>query len=172
MPRLALEIMLWTLLRRGDARLFGPQHRINGYIEIVNGKTQKHTVLPEMPELTAAIDAMEAVGAGAYLLSERREPFKSAASFGMWFRRQCNDAGLPHCSAHGLRKATARRLAEDGATQQELKAAGNWTQDRDVAKYTQAADQRRLANTALTRLADHVRARKGYTNNKGPEGTV
>lgn len=37
----------------------------------------------------------------------------TAAGFGNWFREQCNEAGLPkRCSAHGLRKAACRRLAE------------------------------------------------------------
>lgn len=154
MPRLALEIMLWTLLRRGDARLFGPAHRKNGWIQILNEKTKKRSWLPERNELTQAIEAMDTVGTTAYLLSERGEPFKSSASFGNWFRRRCNDAGLPHCSAHGLRKATARRLAENGATQQQLKAVGNWSQDKDVAKYTAAADQKRLAISVMTKLAE------------------
>jgi integrase len=166
MPRLALEIMLWTLLRRGDARLFGPEHRDNGWIRIQNKKTKKYSVLPEMPELTKALEATESVGATAYLLSERGEPFASSASFGNWFRRRCNEAGLPHCSAHGLRKAMARRLAEAGATQQQLKAVGNWSQDKDVAKYTAAADQKRLAKKVMTELAawDEEQQQKGSPN--------
>ena len=31
--------------------------------------------------------------------------------FGNKMREWCNQAGLPHCSAHGLRKAMSRRLA-------------------------------------------------------------
>src|SRR5262249_19689580 len=37
-----------------------------------------------------------------------RGPF-AARTFARWFRRACDKAGLPHCSAHGLRKAAARR---------------------------------------------------------------
>ncbi len=39
-------------------------------------------------------------------------------------RRWWDDAGLPKCSAHGLRKACATRLAEAGATEREIVA---WT---------------------------------------------
>ena len=35
--------------------------------------------------------------------------------FGNKFREWCDEAGLRHCSAHGLRKAAATRLAEHGA---------------------------------------------------------
>ncbi len=160
MPRLALEIMLWTLLRRGDARLFGPRHRKDGRVFIQNEKTKKFTILPEAPQLKAAIEAMETHGAETYLLNDRGEPFASSASFGNWFRRHCNEAGLPHCSAHGLRKATARRLAEAGATQQELKAVGNWSQDKDVAKYAAAADQKRLAFSLMNRVAERDKGRE------------
>ncbi|MFL6764937.1 MAG: tyrosine-type recombinase/integrase [Sphingomicrobium sp.] len=160
MPRLALEIMLWTLLRRSDARLFGPQHRNNGRVRIQNVKTKKFTDLPEACHLTEALEAMDLLGTETYLLSNLGEPFKSSASFGNWFRHRCNEAGLSHCSAHGLRKATARRLAEAGATQQQLKAVGNWSQDKDVAKYTAAADQKRLAINVMTRLAEWDRNRK------------
>jgi integrase len=161
MPRLALEIMLWTLLRRGDARLFGPEHRKNGRVRIQNEKTKKFTDLPEARHLTQALEAMEFRGTVTYLLSDRGQPFKSSASFGNWFRRRCNEAGLPHCSAHGLRKATARRLAEAGASHQQLKAVGNWSQDKDVAKYTAAADQKRLAISVMTKLAEWDRSKKG-----------
>ena len=37
-------------------------------------------------------------------------------------RDWCNQAGLPHCSAHGLRKATPTQMAEAGATAHELMA--------------------------------------------------
>jgi len=151
-PRLALEIVLWTLQRRGDTVRFGPQHCRDGRIQIWQEKTQKEAWLPEPPQLTEAIVAMPAVGMTTFLVTTFGKPF-TRAGFGNWFRRQCDAAGLPHCSLHGLRKATARRLAEDGASQQEIKAAGSWSSDKDVATYTAAADQRRMADTALTGLA-------------------
>ncbi len=170
MGRLAIEIILWTLLRRGDASRFGPRHRKNGWIHVWNEKTKKYIWLREAAPLTAAIEAMDRIGETAYLLSDNGTPFATPASFGMWFRRRCDEAGLPHCSAHGLRKATARRLAESGATQAELKAAGNWSQDKDVAIYTAAADQKRLADIAMTRMASRKSNEKGPTNNSGSKG--
>lgn len=160
MARLALEIVLWTLQRRGDASSFGPKHRKGGKIHIWNEKTKKYTWLPEPPQLTEAIEAMDVVGTQTFIVSKRGTPF-TKESFGNWFRERCDEAGLPHCSLHGLRKATARRLAETGATQQELKAAGNWSNDKDVATYTAAADQKRLADDAISRLAARESELKG-----------
>jgi integrase len=46
----------------------------------------------------------------------------SPAGFGNWFRELCDEAGCPDISAHGLRKACARRLAELGCSAHEIAA--------------------------------------------------
>lgn len=46
------------------------------------------------------------------------KPFTNAG-FGNWFRDQCDAAGLPKCSAQGLRKAIMRRMAAIGLAQQD-----------------------------------------------------
>jgi hypothetical protein len=38
-----------------------------------------------------------------FLTTKFGEPF-TAPGFGNWFRDRCNEAGLPYCCAHGLRK--------------------------------------------------------------------
>lgn len=150
--RLALEIMLWTGQRRGDAHRFGPSHIKDGRIHYQQEKGGKELWLPLAPQLAAAIESMAAVGLTTYLVTETGKPF-SKAGFGNWFRDRCNEAGLQHCSAHGLRKAIARRLAENGASQKMIKSVGGWSNDREVATYTAAADQAKLASLALTALS-------------------
>lgn len=144
--RLALELMLWTGARRGDARLLPPPR--NGRIKGKAGKTGKTFDLPVAPPLAAAIDAMPAVGLTTLLVTEYGKPF-SAAGFGNWFRDQCLKAGLARCTAHGLRKALTRRAADQGVQQQGLKALGQWSGDREVAVYVAGANQTRLAEAAL-----------------------
>lgn len=151
--RLALEIMLWTGLRRGDAIRLGPQHIKAGRIVMTAGKTGKTIDMRAAPELIAAIKAMPAVGMTTLLVTEYGKPF-TVSGFGGWFRDRCDEAGLPHCTAHGLRKALARRAAELGATQQQLRAVGQWSSDRDVATYTAAAEQRTLVDSALGAVID------------------
>ena len=152
--RLALELLRWTMQRGGDARTFSPSQRKGGQIHIWNEKTDKFTWVPEPPQLTAAINAMPTIGSKTLLVTEYGKPF-SEKGFGNWFKKQCVAAGLPHCTAHGVRKATARQLADHAeATQQELKAAGGWSGDREVATYVAEADRKRLANNALGRLAE------------------
>jgi integrase len=145
-PRLALELMLWTGTRRGDARLLPPPR--NGRLTGKAGKTGKEFDLPVAPPLAKAIEAMPAVGMTTLLVTEYGKPF-SAAGFGNWFKDQCRKAGLPQCTAHGLRKALTRRGAEAAVPQQGLKALGQWSDDREVAIYVAGVNQTRLAETAI-----------------------
>ena len=75
-------------------------------------------------------------------------PFKSAG-FGNKFRTWCDEAGLPHCSAHGLRKAAATRLAEAGATEQQIMSITGHRTSQEVTRYTRAARQKVLAEQAF-----------------------
>ena len=150
--RLALEIMLWSGQRRGDAHRFGPKHFKGGRIQYTQEKGGKTLWLPIAPQLKVAIDAMPAVGLEAFLVTEFGKPF-SKAGFGNWFRDRCDEVGLGHCTAHGLRKAIARRLAEAGASQRQIKAVGGWSNDAQVATYTAGADRAQLAADAFEHLA-------------------
>jgi hypothetical protein len=49
-----------------------------------------------------------------FLLNERGEAF-TARGFSKWFAKQCQRIGLNGLSAHGLREAACRRLAEADA---------------------------------------------------------
>ena len=149
-PRLALELVLWTGARRGDAHRMAPPK--NGRIGFVAGKTQKEQDLPVAPALQRAIDAMERVGEETLLITEYGKPF-STAGFGNWFKDKCLDAGLPQCSLHGLRKALATRAAERGVHQQGLKALGQWSNDREAALYMENANRKRMAEEALAAVA-------------------
>jgi integrase len=144
--RLALELLLWTGARRSDARLMSPPK--DGRIKGRAGKTGKQFDLPVAPPLAAAIEAVPTVGMTTLLVTEYGKPF-TAAGFGNWFRDQCRKAGLENCTAHGLRKALARRAADQGVQQQGLKALGQWSGDREVAVYVAGANQRRLAENAI-----------------------
>lgn len=148
-PRLALELMLWTGTRRGDARLLPPPR--NGRFTGKAGKTGKEFNLPVAPPLAEAISAMAAVGLTTLLVTEYGKPF-SAAGFGNWFKEQCRKAGLPQCTAHGLRKALTRRGAEAAVPQQGLKALGQWSDDREVATYVAGVNQTRLAESAISTI--------------------
>lgn len=83
-----------------------------------------------------------------FLQTEYGKPF-TPAGFGNWFRDRCDDAGLPMCTAHGLKKAGATIAAENGATTRQLMAMFDWTTVSMAEVYTKAAEKKRLAGEAM-----------------------
>lgn len=158
--RLALEIILWTGQRRGDTRLFGPQHIVRGKINFQAAKNGADLWLPIAPDLRRAIAAMPSVGLRSFLVTQAGNVF-SKDGFGNKFREWCDEAGLPQCAAHGLRKAIARRMALSSATQRGIKAVGGWKGDSEVTLYTESAEQEALAETALGLAIDRFSTENG-----------
>ncbi|TJV67885.1 MAG: integrase [Mesorhizobium sp.] len=151
--RLALDIMLFCGLRRGDIVRVGPQHVRDDLITLRTEKTGTTVYLTIWPELQRSIDATP-TGMQSFMTTTLGKPFKSAASFGNWFAKQCDDAGLPtDCRAHGLRKAGATIAADNGATAHELCAMYAWTKLATAEIYTKEADRKRLARAAGERIA-------------------
>ena len=150
--RLALELLYGTMQRRSDAVKLGPQHLQNGILSLHQQKTGADVDIPILPELQAAIDAMPKGGHLAFLTTEHGKPF-TAAGFSYWFGEMCKQAGVPkNLSAHGLRKAGATRLADHGCTDHEIMAWGGWRTLKEVQRYTQAANRKRLAQQAAAKL--------------------
>jgi len=148
--RLAFALLLYTGQRRNDVILMGPQHIRNGLLRVKQVKTGVELWIPVAPQLQEII-AASSVGQMIFLMTQYGKPF-SGDGFGHWFRAECIRAGLPHCSAHGLRKACARRLADAGCTQHEIAAITGHDSLKEVVRYTKGADQKRLATTAMQKL--------------------
>lgn len=161
--RLAFSLMLFTGQRRSDAVKMGRQHVTDRTILVGQQKTSAKLRIPLHPELKAIIDATP-IENMTFLTTAYGKPF-SAAGFGNWFRDRCDEAGLKHCSAHGLRKAAARRLAEAGCSNQQIKAITGHKTDKEVSRYTAAADQNRLAHEAMA--AAYGMEREQKLSNRG-----
>lgn len=151
MPRLAFALLLYTGQRRSDVVLFGRQHLKDGWLKFTQHKNRNRKPvtleLPMLPQLQAIIDATPS-GNMNFLTTAYGKPF-SAAGFGNRFREWCDRASLPHCSAHGLRKAGACIAAENGASESQLMAIFGWQTMQQAAHYTKAARQRRIAGTSM-----------------------
>lgn len=148
---LALRLHLYTAQRRGDVVQMGRQHERNGSIVMRQQKTGAKLVLPIVPALREAIDKSP-VGDLTYLVTDFGKPF-SNAGFGNWFGARCAAAGLKGCSAHGLRKAAARRMAESGKSAHEIMAITGHKSLSEVERYTRAANQEALAVRASDGLS-------------------
>ena len=145
--RLALTLLLYTGQRRGDVIRMGRQHIRDGIMHVRQQKTGIELAIPIHGTLASTIAEAPADHL-TFLTTRNGKPF-SPAGFGNYFRDCCNEAGLSHCSAHGLRKATARRLAEAGCTMHEIAAITGHASLSEVQRYTKAADQKRLALSAM-----------------------
>lgn len=152
--RLAMELTLWTDQRRSDVVKMGKAQIERGRIPIMQEKTGKILWVALAPQLLEAIVAMkkEDTSPFCFLMTRRGKPF-TKESFGNWFKKSCVDAGLPHCTAHGLRKATLRRMAELEMANKSMKSISGQTRDETLAIYIEDANQKRLADSAITALA-------------------
>ena len=153
--RLALALLLYTCQRRSDVVLFGRQHVRAGHLSFTQEKGKKKNPvslrIPVIPALREIIDASPC-GDLTFLVTAFGRGF-SAAGFGNKFRVWCDEAGLPSCAAHGLRKASATRLAELGCSKHEIMAVTGHRTSKEVARYTRAARQGILADSAMARMS-------------------
>lgn len=104
-------------------------------------------------DLRRAIDAMPSVGITTYLVTDYGKPF-SKEGFGNKMREWCDEAGLPHCAAHGLRKAITRRMAQRGLTDEQMMSVGGWKGAGQLRTYTEAVEQADLAEGAIQTIDD------------------
>jgi integrase len=165
--RLALDLLLYTGVRRSDVVNLGPQME-RWFAETLpdakpvqvqklvftetkgRSKKVKTHQLPILPPLRASIDATP-TGHLVYLVTAFGHPH-SVKAFGNWFQRRCREAGLEGRSAHGLRKLGAQRCAEAGATEQQLMALFGWTTSKQASIYTKNANRVKLEAAAAPLL--------------------
>jgi integrase len=147
-----LDVYLYTGLRRGDAARVGKQHVSNGVIALPTEKSQGKTVvhLPLLDVLKRTL-AAGPTGDLAFICTSQGQPYVKEA-LGNAFKDACVAAGILNKSAHGLRKAAATRAAENGATAHELMAIFGWKDIKEAEIYTRAADRKRLAAKAMSKL--------------------
>jgi len=152
--RLAMALLLYTGQRRSDVVLFGRQHVRDGWLRFTQRKNARNKPitleLPVLPTLQSIIDKSP-TGDLTYLVNDFGRAFTSAG-FGNKFRQWCDEAELPHCSAHGLRKAGAAIAAQNGATPHQLMSVFGWLSLKQAELYTRAVVQKQLARGAMELL--------------------
>lgn len=148
--RLAMGLMLYTGQRRSDMVKMGWQHISGDRIRVHQLKTDEMLSIPIHPDLAELLAA--APKTDMPILQTQFGKAFSANGFGNRMRKWCSAAGLPDCSSHGLRKAAARRMAEAGCSNKEIMSITGHRTDKEVTRYTKAADQKRLADRAMKAL--------------------
>jgi integrase len=168
-PRLALALLLYTGQRRSDIVQMGRQHVRGGVLFLrQQQKTGTPLEIPVHPELQSVLDATLSNHL-TFLTTSLGKPF-SAAGFTNWFRACCNKAGLPKgTSAHGLRKAACRRLAEAGCSANVIAAISGHKSLNEVQRYTAAADQLRMARMGMDAMTKAFPVTTKRTSSYKPE---
>jgi integrase len=107
-------------------------------------------VIPIRPQLQAILVASRSAHL-TFLVTNGGQPYRPD-DFSHQFRVWCDAAGLPkRCRVHGLRKAACRRMAEAGYSANEIASWSGHATLSEIRRYTDAADQERMARQALAR---------------------
>jgi integrase len=128
----------------------GRQHIRVGALTVRQEKTRATLAIPVHPDLRVVLDATPGAHL-TFLVTATGKPY-GPNHFSETFREWCDAAGLPkRCTAHGLRKAACRRLAEAGCSANEIMSISGHATMKELVRYTKAADQARLARNAMAR---------------------
>ncbi|NGM49231.1 tyrosine-type recombinase/integrase [Caulobacter sp. 602-2] len=151
--RLAFDLLLYTGQRSADVRTMTRSQVGGSIIWLKQQKTDERLEIPIHPALSASLDRCGGIHP-SLITTQYGEPF-SAKGFGNWISAAAERAGLPAgCSAHGLRKAAARRLAEAGCTPHQIAAITGHKSLKEIERYTRAVDQRMSAEAAMRKVQE------------------
>lgn len=149
-----LTLLLYTAAARIDAVRLGRGNIKNGRIIYYRAKESERDgqriSVPILPPLQKVLDALPSDQ--FTFLQTRQGKSRSENGLGNLMRKWCDDACLPECTAHGLRKAQGRRLAEAGCTNKQIQA---WLGHKTATQsdvYTKDADIERLSDDAADLL--------------------
>jgi integrase len=172
MQRRAYALARYTGQRCGDVAGMTRAHCQDGAIRVKQQKTGTELWVAEHRELTAELargpqDHMS-------LLTKVDGGSFDGESLRQWVAAAIEAAGLPDdCVMHGLRKVAACDLADAGCSVHEIMSVTGHTSLKEVARYTKAANQKRLSQAAILKLERNVkgtRTGKRTTPESGKRG--
>lgn len=157
--RVAFDLLLYTGQRSADVRQMRRDHfseygvSVTAYdtaVDVKQQKTKAKVTIPIVPALQASLNTIPAANE-FLLMTTFGKPF-TEKGFSNFMSKAATKAGLPHCTAHGLRKSAATRLAEAGCTEHEIMAVTGHSTSKEVARYTKAARAKILAQGAMAKM--------------------
>lgn len=171
---LAMQIFRYTGLRISDVAHLGKQHLYTTQTEdglqlrfkIRPQKTSKlqaqpvEVDMPILPPLAKALTQLDHDHL-TFLVTHTGKSY-SVKGLGNRMRSWFDMADLPHCSAHGIRKAGAVIAAENGATANQLMSMFGWTKLDQAELYTKKAQRKTLGDKGAKHLTG--KSSKGRTS--------
>lgn len=155
--RLAFALLAYTGQRVSDIVRLGPQHMTKGgCLKFTQKKNEKRAPvvveIPILPELQRVIDATP-TGHLTFMVNSLGRAMKER-TFANRMREWCDEAGLPHCSSHGMRKAAAVAAGEGGASELQMMAIFGWRDPAMARVYTEKARRGKMAAESMHLLAN------------------
>jgi len=151
--RLAFDLLLYTGQRVGDVVAMRRSDMRDGAIHVIQEKTGEPLVIPLHQNLIRSLKAYPTKG--LTLIGQANGRPMSAKGTSALVQRAARLAGLPlKCKPHGLRKGAMRRLAERGASSKLIASVSGHRTLKEIERYTAAADQARMARSAIALLSE------------------
>lgn len=155
--RLAFDLLLYTGQRSADIRQMRRSAIAPSGVSVIaqfaegahitQQKTKTRLDLPIAAKLQRSLEHFpERID--VLILTKPGNPF-TEKGFSNYISSAATKAGLPHCSAHGLRKSAATRLANAGCTEAQIMAVTGHKTSAEVIRYIKAANQKQLAQEAM-----------------------
>jgi integrase len=136
--------------RRGDVLRMTRTAFDGTYISVRQEKTDEPLMIRAHRRLKTYLDELPKDSL-LFVVTSRGQPIEESA-FSKEFRAALDAAGLQHLHFHGLRHSAGRALAEAGCSAHEIQAVIGHRTLQMVQHYTKAAQQKRLASSAIAKL--------------------
>jgi integrase len=146
MAHLAIMLLLHTVVRRSDVvRLGDPMMKSDGRLHFTETKGREKKPKDRAIRLRQAVLLAIAATPGAtssptYLTTVTGKAFSKDA-FSHTFKKWCVEAGLPHCSPHGVRKHVATEAGNKGKGDLVIAELLGHTGTKNVGKYTKKVNK-------------------------------
>ena len=158
--RLAFSLLLYTGQRGSDVHRMAWTDIAGGVIRVVQQKQAVKLTIPLHPRFAAEL-AVTKRRHVALLVTVYGAQF-SVKGFGQFMSDAIRTAKLPaRCKAHGLRKASARRLAEAGCTEIQIASITGHKTLAEIERYTRDASQEMLARQAMGKQIENESGKLG-----------
>jgi len=167
LAHLAVTLILYTGAARSDVVKLGKHSIRDGRIEYRRNKTRRNPngILVSIPIHPFLADALALVPAVQFtFLQTQQGKSRSSDGLGNDMREWCDKADLNLCSAHGLRKAICRRIAEAGASPHEIMAVSGHITLAEAQKYCEDFGRKGLADSAIARLPGGAKTEQNLAN--------
>lgn len=167
---LAMTLMLYTGAARCDAVALGRGNIRDGRLVYRRRKTKKNPngVEVDIPIHPYLAETLSHVRPGAFTFLETvAGSARKVDGLGASMRRWCDRAGLPLCSAHGLRKAICRRVAEIEGDVFKVMAVSGHTDIKEAQKYCETFGRKKKADAAISSLPGGGNGEQRLTNPLG-----